>query len=231
MSDKLYVFAPPPIVVLSIRQSGALFPVRRIYCVGRNYAEHAVEMGHDPAREAPFFFQNATDSLAPDGGLFPYPAGSSDVHHEVELVLALQSGGADIAPDRALEHVFGYAVGLDMTRRDLQDAAKKAGRPWEVGKAFDHAAPCSALAPAAIIGHPAKGAIWLGVNDVPRQQGDLSQMIWSVPEIIAHLSRLFDLRAGDLIFTGTPAGVGPVKRGDRLYGTIEGVGDLRIMVA
>lgn len=230
MSDKSFLFAVPA-PALPVRGSSALFPVRRIYCVGRNYAEHAREMGHDPTREAPFFFQKAPDSLVQDGGTFPYPAGSADVHHELELVVALKSGGTDISTDRALDQVFGYAVGLDMTRRDLQGAAKKAGRPWEVGKAFDHAAPCSALAPAASIGHPAKGAIRLDVNDVTRQQGDLSQMIWSVPEIIAHLSGLFELKAGDLIFTGTPAGVGPVKRGDRLHGTIEGVGELRIGVA
>jgi fumarylpyruvate hydrolase len=152
------------------------------------------------------------------------------VHHELELVVALKSGGTDIPTDRALGHVFGYAVGLDMTRRDLQGAAKKAGRPWEIGKAFDHAAPCSALVPAAAIGHPAKGAIRLSVNDAVTQQGDLSEMIWNVPEIIAHLSQLFDLKQGDLIFTGTPAGVGPVKKGDRLHGTIEGVGELRVTV-
>ena len=230
MSDQSFFFRLP-IAALPVRGSDSLFPVRRIYCVGRNYAEHAIEMGHDPAREAPFFFQKAPDSLVPDGGTFPYPAGSNDVHHELELVVALKSGGTDIAVERALEHVFGYAVGLDMTRRDLQGAAKKAGRPWEVGKAFDHAAPCSALAPAATIGHPARGAIRLSVNDVTKQQGDLSKMIWSVPEIIAHLSRLFELKAGDIIFTGTPAGVGPVKRGDRLHGAIDGVGELRITVA
>ena len=230
MSDKSFLFALPT-PALPVRGSNTLFPVRRIYCVGRNYAEHAIEMGHDPTREAPFFFQKAPDSLVRDDGTFPYPTGSSDVHHELELVVALKSGGADIPEARALDHVFGYAVGLDMTRRDLQGAAKKAGRPWEVGKAFDHAAPCSALAPASSIGHPAKGAIRLDVNDVTRQQGDLSQMIWTVPEIIAHLSHLFELKAGDLIFTGTPAGVGPVKRGDRLHGTIEGVGELRISVA
>jgi len=230
MSDKSLLFALPA-ATLPVRGSDSLFPVRRIYCVGRNYAEHAIEMGHDPVREAPFFFQKAPDSLVPDGGTFPYPVGSNDVHHELELVVALNSGGTDIAVERALGHVFGYAVGLDMTRRDLQGAAKKAGRPWEVGKAFDHAAPCSALVPAATIGHPARGAIRLAVNDVTKQQGDLSEMIWGVPEIIAHLSRLFELKAGDIIFTGTPAGVGPVQPGDRLHGTIEGVGELRITVA
>ncbi|HET6157513.1 MAG TPA: fumarylacetoacetate hydrolase family protein [Dongiaceae bacterium] len=230
MNDRSYLFPPPPTAALPVRGATALFPVRRIHCVGRNYAQHAREMGHDPTREAPFFFQKAPDSLVADGGVFPYPAGSSDVHHEVELVVALKLAGTDISENQALDHVFGYAVGLDMTRRDLQGAAKKAGRPWEVGKAFDHAAPCSALAPAASIGHPAKGAIRLNINETIRQQGDLSEMIWSVPEIIAHLSRLFELKAGDLIFTGTPAGVGPVQRGDRLHGTIDGVGELRITI-
>ncbi|HEY3145631.1 MAG TPA: fumarylacetoacetate hydrolase family protein [Dongiaceae bacterium] len=229
MSDKSFLFVLPA-PALPVRGSSSLYPVRRIYCVGRNYAEHAKEMGHDPTREAPFFFQKAPDSLVQDGGVFPYPPRSSDVHHELELVVALKSGGTDIPTDRALGHVFGYAVGLDMTRRDLQGAAKKAGRPWEIGKAFDHAAPCSALVPAAAIGHPAKGAIRLSVNDAVTQQGDLSEMIWNVPEIIAHLSQLFDLKQGDLIFTGTPAGVGPVKKGDRLHGTIEGVGELRVTV-
>lgn len=225
-----YLFDPTPVRALPIRGSDALFPVRRIYCVGRNYAEHAVEMGHDPVREAPFFFQKAVDSLIPEGGPFPYPPASENVHYELELVVALHAGGRDIPQDEALDRVFGYAVGLDMTRRDLQLAAKKAGRPWEVGKAFDHAAPCSMIAPATAIGHPRRGAIQLTVNDAPKQTGDIDQMIWNVPEIVAHLSGLFELKAGDLIFTGTPAGVGPVKPGDRLHGTIGGVGELRVAV-
>src|SRR5215813_2899966 len=167
-SDRSFLFVLPT-PALPVRGSSELYPVRRIYCVGRNYAEHAREMGHDPTREPPFFFQKAPDSLVQDGGVFPYPLGSSDVHHELELVVALESGGIDISADRALDHVFGYAVGLDMTRRDLHGAAKKAGRPWEVGKAFDHAAPCSALVPASTIGHPAKGTIRLSVNDTVRQ--------------------------------------------------------------
>ena len=225
-----YLFDPTPIPTLPIRGSDQAYPVRRIYCVGRNYAEHALEMGHDPVREAPFFFQKAPDSLMPEGGAFPYPPASDNVHYELELVVALQSGGRDIAADRALDHIFGYAVGLDMTRRDLQLAAKKAGRPWEVGKAFDQAAPCSAITPADAIGHPKHGAIRLSVNEALKQSGDIDQMIWSVPEIIAHLSGLFELKAGDLIFTGTPAGVGPVKPGDRLHGAIAGVGELNLTV-
>jgi len=225
-----YVFPPPPQASLPVRGTTQRFPVHRIYCVGRNYAEHAIEMGHDPKREAPFFFQKNPDTLVPDGGKFPYPDRSTDVHHELELVVALARGGKNIAPKDAAACIFGYAVGLDMTRRDLQGEAKKLGRPWEVGKAFEQAAPCSAIEPASRIGHPAKGAVWLDVNGERRQTGDLSQLIWSVPEIIGHLSALFELKPGDLIFTGTPAGVGPVKRGDRLHGGVEGVGELKIEV-
>jgi fumarylpyruvate hydrolase len=230
-SDVQYVIAPQARPALPVRGSPKYFPVHRIYCVGRNYAEHAVEMGHDPEREPPFFFQKNPDSLVMDGATFPYPSQSKDVHHEIELVVALGSGGTDIAASDALAHVYGYAVGLDMTRRDLQGEAKKAGRPWEVGKAFECAAPCSAIRRASEIGHPDKGEIALDVNGTKRQRGDLSQMIWSVPEIIAHLSGLFELKAGDLIYTGTPAGVGPVQRGDLLKGSIAGVGTLSVSVA
>ena len=225
-----YIFAPQPLPALPIRGSDKLFPVHRIYCVGRNYAEHAIEMGHDPTREAPFFFQKNPDTLVPSGGTFPYPDASKDVHHELEMVVALKSGGKNIAPDHALSHVFGYAVGLDMTRRDLQGEAKKLGRPWEVGKAFESSAPCSEIAPATGIGHPAKGAVWLKINGHERQKGDLNQLIWKVPEMIAYLSGLFELRSGDLIFSGTPAGVGPVKRGDVLHGGVDGVGELKVTV-
>jgi fumarylpyruvate hydrolase len=225
-----YVFAPHPLPTLPIRGSDKVFPVHRIYCVGRNYAEHAIEMGHDPSREAPFFFQKNPDTLVQSGGTFPYPDASKDVHHELEMVVALKSGGKDIALDQALGHVFGYAVGLDMTRRDLQGEAKKLGRPWEVGKAFESAAPCSEIVPASAIGHPAQGAVWLKVNGQERQKGDLNQLIWKVPEMIAYLSGLFELRAGDLIFSGTPAGVGPVKRGDVLHGGVDGVGELKVTV-
>lgn len=226
-----YVFAPPAHPVLPIRGSNKVFPVHRIYCVGRNYAEHAIEMGHDPNREAPFFFQKNPDSLVLSGKEFPYPDKSNDVHHELEMVVALKSGGKDIPVEKALDHVFGYAVGLDMTRRDLQGEAKKAGRPWEVGKAFEHAAPCSEIVPASEIGHPSKGKVWLKVNDALKQQGNLDQLIWKVPEMISYLSGLFVLQAGDLIYSGTPAGVGPVKRGDDLLGGVDGIGELRIRVA
>jgi len=230
VENSRYAFAPHPLPTLPIRGSDKLFPVHRIYCVGRNYAEHAIEMGHDPNREAPFFFQKNPDTLVPSGGTFPYPDASKDVHHELEMVVALKSGGKDIPLDQALSHVFGYAVGLDMTRRDLQGEAKKLGRPWEVGKAFESAAPCSEIVPASAIGHPAQGAVWLKVNGEPRQKGDLNQLIWKVPEMIAYLSGLFELRAGDLIFSGTPAGVGPVKRGDVLHGGVDGVGELKVTV-
>jgi fumarylpyruvate hydrolase len=230
VENSRYIFAPQPLPTLPIRGSDKLFPVHRIYCVGRNYAEHAIEMGHDPNREAPFFFQKNPDTLVPSGGTFPYPAASRDVHHELEMVVALKSGGKDIPQHKALGHVFGYAVGLDMTRRDLQGEAKKLGRPWEVGKAFESAAPCSEIVPASVIGHPSKGRVWLQVNGEERQKGDLSQLIWKVPEMIAYLSGLFELRSGDLIFSGTPAGVGPVKRGDVLHGGVEGVGELHVTV-
>jgi fumarylpyruvate hydrolase len=186
-------------------------------------------MGHDPNREPPFFFQKNPDNLL-TGGRFPYPDKTKDLHFEIELVVALKSGGTDIEPQAALACVFGYAVGLDMTRRDLQGEAKKLQRPWEVGKAFEHSAPCSALVPASEIGHPAQGAIWIDVNGERRQTGDLAQMIWDIPHQIAFLSGLFELKPGDLIFTGTPAGVGAVKRGDRLKGHVDGVADLEVEV-
>src|SRR5687767_10773588 len=230
VENSRYIFAPHALPTLPVRGSDKLFPVHRIYCVGRNYAEHAIEMGHDPNREAPFFFQKNPDTLVPSGGTFPYPDASKDVHHELEMVVALKSGGKDIAQDKALGHVFGYAVGLDMTRRDLQGEAKKLGRPWDVGKAFERSAPCSEIVPASAIGHPAKGAVRLAVNGTVKQQGDLNQMIWKVPEMIAILSGLFELQPGDLIFSGTPAGVGAVKRGDVLEGSVEGVADLKVRV-
>ena len=225
-----HVIAPPAAPALKVRGSDQTFPVRRVYCIGRNYAEHAIEMGHDPSKEPPFFFQKNSDNLLAEGAAFPYPAKTKDVHHEIEMVVALKSGGRDIPVAKALDHVYGYAVGLDMTRRDLQGEAKKLGRPWEVGKAFEHSAPCGALVPAAQIGHPAKGPVWLKVNGEVKQQGDLDQLIWKVPEMIAFLSEYFELAAGDIIFTGTPAGVGPVKPGDVLVGHVEGVGELTVKV-
>jgi fumarylpyruvate hydrolase len=224
-----YLFPPPEQVTLPIAGENARFPVRRVYCVGRNFAAHAIEMGSDPDREPPFFFQKNPDNLIV-GGEFPYPVASNDVHHEIEMVVALKKGGKDIPVERALDHVFGYGVGLDMTRRDLQGQAKDTGRPWEVGKAFEASAPCTPLVPAEKIGHPADGAVTLDINDERRQTGDLNQMIWKVPEMISYLSGLFTLAAGDVIFAGTPSGVGPVKRGDRLVGRVEGVGTLEVRV-
>ena len=225
-----YVFAPPAVPTLPIVGSDEHFPVHRIYCVGRNFADHAVEMGHDPDKEPPFFFQKNPDTLVPSGAVISYPKMTRDVHHEVELVVALKAGGEDIPVERALECVFGYAVGLDLTRRDLQGEAKKLGRPWEVGKAFEEAAPCSAIVPATTIGHPAAGRIFLKINDKVKQDGNLNQMIWKVPEMIATLSTLFRLAPGDLIFAGTPAGVGPIARGDVLEGGVDGVGEIRLTV-
>lgn len=220
-----------PIPALPVAGGSDLFPVGRIYCVGRNYAEHAREMGHDPDREPPFFFMKPANAIVPNGATIPFPQATQDLHHEIELVIALGKGGANIAVEKALDHVWGYGVGLDMTRRDLQGEAKKMGRPWEMGKSFDNSAPCTALLPASRIGHPAKGAIWLKVNGAIKQKGDLSEMIWNVPETIAYLSGLVTLQPGDLIYSGTPAGVGPVQPGDKLEGHVDGVGDLTITYA
>jgi len=225
-----FVIPPPPQPSLSIAGSANRFPVRRVYCVGRNYAAHAIEMGHDPDREDPFFFQKNPDNLVPDASSFPYPDASSDVHHEIEMVVALSSGGRNIAVADAMSHVWGYGVGLDMTRRDLQGQMKKAGRPWEIGKAFEDSAPCSALVPASTTGHPESGRVWLEVNGELRQEGDLNQLIWKIPEMISYLSGLFELAAGDVIFSGTPAGVGPVERGDKLTGGVDGIGELNLSV-
>lgn len=224
------VISAPPQIVVPVRGMDAVFPVHRIYCVGRNYAAHTIEMGGDPNREEPFFFQKNPDNLILGGADFPYPPKSNDVHHEIEMAVALGAGGTDIPPDKALGCVYGYAVALDMTRRDLQGECKKAGRPWEIGKAFEHSAPCTDIVTASSIGHPAEGAIWLKVNGVTRQTGDLSHMIWKVPEMIAYLSGLFELKPGDLILSGTPSGVGAVSRGDVLHGHVDGVSDLHTKV-
>lgn len=226
-----YAIEPPPMPVIPVAGTDLLFPVRRIWCVGRNYAEHAREMGHDPDREPPFFFAKPADAIVLSGATIPFPPATQDLQHEIELVVAIGKGGGAINAAAALDHVFGYAVGLDMTRRDRQAEAKKLQRPWEIGKAFDRSCPITAIVPASRIGHPAKGAIWLKVNGTVRQQGDLAQQIWSVPETIAHLSRLVALAPGDLIMTGTPAGVGAVKPGDRLEGHVEGVGNLTVAYA
>ena len=222
-----YVFPPAAPVALSVVGSESVFPVRRVYCVGQNYADHAAEMGGD-GRQPPFFFGKPADALVPCGGDVAYPPQTVNLQHEVELVVALSKGGSDIAVDRALEYVFGYAIGFDLTRRDLQSRAKAKGQPWDMAKGFDQSGPVSAIVPAAAIGHPASGAIWLKVNGEIKQNGDLAQMSWKVAEVIANLSSYVRLEAGDLIFTGTPAGVSTVVRGDVLEGFIENVGELKI---
>ena len=220
---------PPPAQATVPVAGGGSFPVRRVYCVGRNYAEHAREMGHDPDRELPFFFMKPADALVTGGADMPYPSMTADLHHEMELVVALKSGGSDIAEADALSHVWGYAAGLDMTRRDLQGEAKKAGRPWDMGKGFDYSAPIGEMVPATQV-DPGYGRIELKVNGAVRQASDLGSLIWSVPETIAYLSKLVRLEAGDLIFTGTPEGVAAVTRGDLLEGMVEGVGTVRTRI-
>lgn len=224
-----YAIPAPRQPNLSIVNSDARFPVRRVYCIGRNYAAHAIEMGHDPDREDPFFFQKNPDNLD-QSGVFPYPPHSNDVHHEAELAVMLKSGGMNIPVESALAHVFGYAASLDMTRRDLQGAQKKMGRPWEIGKAFERSAPVGPVHPVEQVGHLSVGSIALVVNGNVRQDGNLNQMIWKVPEMISYLSEYFELAAGDVILSGTPAGVGPVLVGDTLDVKIDGLAPLTVTV-
>jgi fumarylpyruvate hydrolase len=224
-----YVITPPPRATIAVTGTDKTFPVRRIWCVGRNYEEHIREMGQD-VREPPFFFSKPADAIAPDGGTVPYPPLTKDMHHEVELVVALKSGGRNIKLERALDCIFGYGVGIDLTRRDLQIASRDMKRPWEIGKAFDASAPCGPLQPAAKIGHPSKGRIALRVNGKVRQDGDLAQMIWNVPEVIAKLSEMVELAAGDVIMTGTPSGVAATVVGDKLECEIAGVGQLTVTI-
>lgn len=224
-----YAFPPAPVAALPVMSSKP-FPVRRIFCVARNYADHAREMGSDPVREAPFFFMKPTDAILPNNSVLPYPPATSNLHHEVELVVALALGGSNIPMARANDYIFGYAVGLDMTRRDMQTLAKNKGQPWDMSKGFDHSAPISAITPEFYSGIVARGKIELKVNDEVRQCGDLADMIWSIPEIISQLSQLVELAPGDLIFTGTPSGVGPVVTGDRIEATVAGLEPLLITV-
>jgi fumarylpyruvate hydrolase len=224
-----FVIETPPIVAIPVAGSDAKFPVRRVYCIGRNYAAHAVEMGHDPDREPPFFFQKNPDNLDPSGE-FPYPPHSTDVHHEMEMLVALKSGGVNIPLDQALTHVYGYGLSLDMTRRDLQGEQKKMGRPWEIGKAFERSAPCGPVHPASVVGHLDQGRVALTVNGEVRQEGDLNQMIWKVPEMISYLSEYFELAAGDVILSGTPAGVAAVQKGDVMVMSVEGLGEMEVRV-
>ncbi|HET9018689.1 MAG TPA: fumarylacetoacetate hydrolase family protein [Acetobacteraceae bacterium] len=221
---------PPPAQAAVPVAGGGLFPVRRIFCVGRNYAEHVREMGGNPEREAPFFFTKPADAVVTGGADMPYPPATQNLHHEMELVVAIGTGGANIAESAALRHVFGYAAGIDMTRRDLQNEAKKTARPWDMSKGFDHSAPIGDILPAPRFTDPTKGRIELKVNGAVRQSSDLSQMIWSVAETIAYLSGLVTLAPGDLIFTGTPEGVAAVVRGDVLEGMVDGVGTVRTRI-
>ncbi|MEZ0169773.1 fumarylacetoacetate hydrolase family protein [Microvirga sp. TS319] len=229
-----HVIPTPPVHTLLVAGSSDLFPVRRVYCVGRNYAAHAREMGGDPTREPPFFFMKPADALqvVPDSETVdhPYPPKTQNYHFEVELVVAIAKGGRDIPVEKALDHVFGYAVGLDMTRRDLQDEAKQLRRPWELGKAADLSGPVGPIHPAAKLGHPARGSISLSVDGAVTQKSDLSDMIWSVAEQIAYLSSYFELVPGDVIFSGTPDGVGAVMQGQTMVAAIEGLGEIRLRV-
>ncbi|HEY0491578.1 MAG TPA: fumarylacetoacetate hydrolase family protein [Telluria sp.] len=226
-----YVLPPPVTPSIGVAGSSARFPIRRVFCVGRNYAAHAREMGNDPTREEPFFFMKPADAVVPAEGVVPFPSATNDMHHEVEMVVALAGGGTDIAPGDALGLVWGYGVGLDLTRRDIQAVAKDMRRPWDFAKGFDASAPCSALHPAGEVGHPHDARIWLEVNGALTQDGTLQEMIWPVPDIIAHISRFVALAPGDLIFTGTPAGVGPLQPGDRVKGAVDGVASFEFSLA
>ncbi|MEJ6784596.1 fumarylacetoacetate hydrolase family protein [Aminobacter sp. Piv2-1] len=228
MSD--FVFAPPAPASIAVSGSSDRFPVRRIFCVGRNYAAHAREMGQDPDREPPFFFGKPADAVVDSGSTIPYPPLTANLHHEIELVVAIGKAGFRIPVADALDHVWGYGVGIDFTRRDLQDSAKKMGRPWAWSKGFDRSAPCGPLVPVAASGHPKRGRVWLAVNGETRQEGDLTELIWTIPEVIAICSEAMELKAGDLIYTGTPAGVGAVNAGDTITGGVEGIGEIEIVI-
>jgi fumarylpyruvate hydrolase len=229
MTDSRYVITPPPQATIAIAGTDRVFPVRRIWCVGRNYIEHIREMGQDE-RAPPFFFAKPADAIVPDGGTVPYPSLTKDMHHEVELVVALKSGGRNIPVAMANDCIYGYAVGIDLTRRDLQIASRDVKRPWEIGKAFDSSAPCGPLVPASKIGHPTKGKVVLKVNGKVRQDGDLNQMIWNVSETISKLSEMVALGAGDVIMTGTPSGVAATVAGDKIECEVENVGKLTVTI-
>lgn len=226
-----YVITAPAQPSLAVADSQERFPIRRVFCVGRNYGAHAREMGSDPNREPPFFFTKPADAVVPASGAVPYPPATQDLHHEVELVVALGAGGSNIDPSDAMSLVWGYGVGLDLTRRDLQAQAKDAGRPWDMAKGFDASAPCSPLIPAAKLGHPREARIWLEVNGELRQEGNLNEMIWPIADVIGHLSRLVTLAPGDLIYTGTPAGVAALQPGDRVRGGVDGVTEFELSIA
>jgi fumarylpyruvate hydrolase len=226
-----YIIPPPAVPTVAVAGAEERFPVRRIFCVGRNYAAHAREMGKDPDREPPFFFMKPADTVVDSGATIPYPPETKNLHFEMELVVAVGTGGDNIDPANALNHVFGYAAGIDLTRRDLQNVAKDLARPWDWSKGFDNSAPCGPIVQAAAIGHPSAGRIWLAVNGAIKQDSDIAELIWPVPDIIAFISASMALAPGDLIFSGTPAGVGPAKPGDTLTGGIDGVGEITIHIA
>jgi len=221
-----FAFPPPPVPSVAVAGTAQRFPVHRIYCIGLNYADHVREMGNDPKSAPPVFFMKPADAVVENGAAIPYPPATGNFHHEIELVVALSGGGRNLGPGEALACVFGYAAGNDLTRRDLQHAAKQRGQPWDTSKGFDNSAPVAAIRPVAA-GHPRAGRIWLAVNGKLRQESDIAHMVWDVPHVLAELSRLYELRAGDLVFTGTPAGVGPLQPGDALEGGIEGLEVLR----
>lgn len=229
-TDSAFVLPPPPPASVAVHNSSARFPVRRIICVGRNYAAHAREMGRDPDREPPFFFMKPADTVVDDGATVPYPPQTNNFHYEIELIVAIGQGGTDIPVARALDHVWGYGVGIDLTRRDLQLQAREQGRPWDWGKGFDRSAPIAPLRPVSEVGHPKAGRIWLAVGGAIKQDSDISKLIWPVPDIISICSQAMALKPGDIIMTGTPEGVGPVQRGEVMTGGIEGLGEIRIAV-
>ncbi|GAA0836828.1 fumarylacetoacetate hydrolase family protein [Cupriavidus pauculus] len=225
-----FVIDPPAQPSVAVAGSTARFPIRRVFCVGRNYAAHAREMGKDPDREPPFFFTKPADAVVPAEGTVPYPPLTENLHHEIELVVAIGKGGANVSAAQALDLVWGYGVGVDLTRRDLQDVAKKMSRPWDWSKSFDASGPCGPLQPVSAVGHPSKGAIWLNVNGETRQKGDLDELIWPVADVIAYISEAMTLQPGDLIFTGTPAGVGALNPGDTVSSGVEGVGEITFTI-
>lgn len=225
-----FVIPAPPTPSVAVAGSAGRFPVRRIICVGRNYAAHAREMGRDPDREPPFFFLKPADAVVDDKASVPYPPETGNLHYEVELVVAIGQGGFEIAPGAALDHVWGYGVGIDLTRRDLQLAAREQGRPWDWGKGFDRSAPIAPLHPVSAVGHPSAGRIWLAVGGAVKQDSDVAKLIWPVPDIISIASRSMELQPGDLIMTGTPEGVGPLQRGDEVTGGIDGLGGITLHI-
>lgn len=225
-----FVIDPPTTPSVAVAGSDQRFPIRRVFCVGRNYAAHAREMGKDPEREPPFFFMKPADAVVPASGTVPYPALTSELHHEIEMVVAIGRGGVNVKPQDALDLVWGYGVGVDLTRRDIQDIAKKMSRPWDWAKGFDASAPCSEIHPVSVVGHPSEGEVWLNVDGALKQTGDLQDLTWPVADVISYISQAVALAPGDLIFSGTPAGVGPLQPGDEVKGGVQGVADFTFTV-